>query len=202
MKISTPNTVGEAELLNICQLDASEHLHLRGIKHPKKRLEHLAGRAAAKCLIRLQGMDQPVIINNEAGRPQVINHHIEISISHSNRYAAAIISNTCKVGIDIQLIEEKLRVVAPRILSQSELNCADSSLEQLSVYWGAKEALYKLTQKEGIDLSEHLAVKDFEYQGKGNCTGGIILANHEAEHELFYTKFNKEYMVVLNLPDN
>lgn len=192
----------EAELLNICELNTSELSYLLRIKHPKKRLEHLAGRAAAKCLIRLHGMKQPTIINNHAGRPQVLNHDIEISISHSNKYAAAIVSNECKVGIDIQLIEEKLRVVAPRILSYSELKCAKSSLEHLSVYWGAKEALYKLTQKEGIDLSEHLAVKDFDYQGKGNFIGGIVLANHEAEHKLFYTQFNQEYMVVLNLPAN
>lgn len=190
----------EEYLVQIVRPKEQELKHLYAIKHPKRRLEHLAGRAAAKELIRLMKFENPIICNNELGRPEHFNGPIQVSISHSGKYAAAIASSREIVGIDIQLLKNKLEKVAYRIFSSDELERIKSNHTLIGIYWGVKETLYKLTSKKGINLSENLPIYSHEGTRKGICKAGINLDGIKTKYELHYRVVEDNYVVVFNLP--
>ena len=130
----------------------------------------------------LTGLNHRMPIHTDlAGKPIVLwdpNSHL--SISHSHQYAAAILSKTSKVGIDIQLIVPQMQKVAKRVFSLTELSFAstENELEMLHILWGIKEAVYKAFGLGGIDFKNQISVYPFIYQyPKGNIKADLIKEN-------------------------
>ncbi len=189
----------EEQLLRLAQMKEKELDYLNTIIHPQKRLEHLAGRCAAKALLSEKKCSCTTIIRNEIGRPVLPNNEAKVSISHSGKYAAAIVDLSCDVGIDIQQLDEKLHIVAPRILSERELKMS-SNIQQKAIMWGAKEALYKLTAKEGIDFRTNLCIEDFPRDDEQTLSATIYLNGKTDKYQLIYQLLdNDDYIVVLNI---
>src|SRR5690349_17231242 len=91
------------------QLDRSELDFLESIKVQKKKLQWLASR----CVIRyMLNMPEFVMMKaTEAGKPffPELNHHV--SVSHSGNYAGAMVSLNQSVGLDIELVTEKILLI-------------------------------------------------------------------------------------------
>ena len=87
--------------------------------HPVKRTQHLAAR------LLLQEMLPEVHINSieyaANGKPYFVNASIHFSVSHCNGFAACVISEEGPVGIDIELIHDRIKKVAPKFLHTTEL---------------------------------------------------------------------------------
>lgn len=136
-------------------------------KHPKRRLEHLAGR------FLLQQLDpnfpfEKMTISPE-GKPVIENEHIWFSISHSYPYAAAIISNTKSVGIDIQTYVEKIIRIQHKFLSEAEQVFTQDNLEKVTIAWTAKEALFKYYGLGAVDFKLDMPIHDmlwYEHNAK------------------------------------
>src|SRR5690606_36591656 len=83
---------------------------------------------------------------DENGKPY-LNNGLAFSISHSGIYAAIIINKT-GCGIDIEKISPKVERIKHKFLNDTDLELIDSlddyPLKILTMYWCAKEALYKL----------------------------------------------------------
>ena len=97
-----------------------------------------------------------------SGAPHLVSpgHDYHISISHSGGYVALVLSEGAHgVGVDIQVTSDKLRQVAPRFMSPTELAyyrdlTASEANEWLYTVWCLKEAAYKAYP---LQVKRHLA---------------------------------------------
>jgi len=125
------------------------------ISHPAKRLQHLAGRQLLKTLypaVRLQDISV-----TSSGKPFLSDSSFWFSISHSKEYAAAIISETMKVGIDIERINEQVARVKNKCLDEKELRQARTD-KDLTLYWSVKEAVYKWHGRKPTSLKGQIHI--------------------------------------------
>lgn len=165
---------------NQWQLSPEENLHFNKLKG-RKRIEFLSARHLVHLLTGLEHR-MPMHIDL-AGKPIFLwDPTLHLSISHSHQYAAAILSKTSKVGIDIQLIVPQMRKVAKRVFSPAELSFAstENELEMLHILWGIKEAVYKAYGLGSIDFINQIGVHPFNYQ----YPKGIFEASLTKESEI------------------
>jgi len=104
-----------------------------------------------------------VIRNDAEGRPWLTGapQPLEISLSHSGEWAAAIVCSTGRAGIDIEIVRDKARRLASMFLSDDEMAAAAARPEagasqRYSLLWSAKETLYKLAARPGLIFREQL----------------------------------------------
>lgn len=125
---------------------------LRHFKAEKRRLEYAAVRML---LFTLTGNDVEVAYY-PSGRPYLTDSPFHLSISHTSGYAAVLLSQNVRVGIDIEVCSSRILRLKDRIVGTEEK--ADTMFELL-LHWSAKETAFKLLDKEGIIFTEHLKVK-------------------------------------------
>jgi phosphopantetheinyl transferase len=150
------------------------------VTHPHKRLQHLAGRYLLLYLFP----DFPVSMVRIADtrKPYLEGEPFHFSISHSDNYAAAIVSRVNRVGIDVELITEKIGRVARKFIGEEEremlhaqssmLNDQNkgsqiSEIESYTLVWCCKEAAFKWYGKGEVDFRDHMEIKSLVPTGKG-----------------------------------
>jgi 4'-phosphopantetheinyl transferase len=139
------------------------------------------------------------IIYNQYGKPVLTDFKGHFSVSHSGDFAAAIVSYDRLVGIDIEMIRERIERVKERFLSISELNLTATAdrLEKLHVCWGIKESLYKLYGKPDVDLQNDIRIEPFDYIciGEGTCRAEMTTPDDVDFYKIFYRKV-EDYILV------
>lgn len=182
----------EATLTQLCQPDSEMLLLLAEIKHPVKRCEFLASRTLLRQLLAQRGHDLDGIYKDENGKPFLRNCQCTFSLSHSAEYVAVIIANS-PVGIDIEPIKPKIMRIAPRFLAISELPDATTSEQKATLYWCAKEAIYKLFNRENASLRDHIRIRPFELtQTIGTLSGTMQMPSFSGKariHSLVYEQY-------------
>ena len=150
-------------------LSARDQVRLRSIKHPQKRREFIASRLA------LLELDPKYRIQYE-GRIPSLDNGVHISISHAHQVAAAMMSKDYVVGLDVEAQREQLFKISNKFLHPEERFLVRPSrvLEDLHVYWGAKEALFKIWKHGEVDFSHELRVDKFDPVENGTTTGRIL----------------------------
>ncbi|MFT4030971.1 MAG: 4'-phosphopantetheinyl transferase superfamily protein [Siphonobacter sp.] len=131
------------------------------ITHPQKQREFLASRLLIQTLLEQTGFPYQGIMKDEFDKPSLKNTHGHFSLSHTTQWAAVVWHPTARVGLDIEPISEKLRVVAHKFLNESEFQHANSELERLAIYWTAKEALYKLHGQKKLSFKANIPIEPF-----------------------------------------
>jgi 4'-phosphopantetheinyl transferase len=118
---------------------------------------------SVRMLIQEMGFTDHEMHYDEFGKPY-FNCHNHISITHSHDFAAIIISNET-VGIDIELQREKILRIADKFVhtETSYLNTQNKIdyIKELTVIWGAKEAIFKIRNEKGISFKDHIRVNAF-----------------------------------------
>ena len=162
----------------------------REITHPHKRLQHLAGRYLLQYLFPDFPYEEILIADTR--KPYLPYEQYHFSISHCGDYAAAIVSSEQRVGIDIEMVSERVSKISHKFLHTTESdfirkqsNEHDShpdhqTTRQLTVAWSAKEAVFKWWGWGGIDFSEHILLEPFS---PGN--NGLINTVFLRESEVF-----------------
>lgn len=114
-------------------------------------------------------------LKDEYGKPYLSDSEYHISISHSHGLAA-VIGAPVPVGIDIQLLVQKIGVLAPRFMHPDELDFLgrENRLEKLHIYWGAKEAMYKAYGRRELEFKDHLKLDPFTFNPEGGETLGYL----------------------------
>jgi len=136
------------------------------VSHPHKRLQHLAGRYLLPSLFA----DFPLeaIRVADTRRPFLENEQYHFSISHCGNYAAAIVSATHRVGVDIEDITRRIERVQhkfgspeewaflslPAFAKASADKAPDSRL--LTLLWSAKEVIFKWYGSGQLDFKVHM----------------------------------------------
>ncbi len=147
-----------------------DEAHTR-FKAAGRRLEWLAVRR----LLHESGISSPIGYH-PSGRPYLTDDPHHISISHTRGYAAIALHRNAPVGIDIEQRTDKVCRVQDKFLSPEEkhfLPLLRNRVEALLVIWTAKESIFKLIDREGIDFSAHFHLSPFTVAEEG------ILSAHE-----------------------
>ena len=132
---------------------------LEGKVHPRRRQEWLASRVLVYRLLQNFTSEPLVLARTEEGMPFFPGNPLHVSITHSPRLAAVILSDIYKVGIDIELITPKALRVADKFLTEAEKEHTASDETKTCLYWSAKETLYKLYSRKRLLLRENLLLR-------------------------------------------
>lgn len=111
-----------------------------------------AERRVTASLISYALGDGVTLTHLPSGAPCLEGCDMSISISHSTHYAAIALAQARQIGIDIEEPRAQLRKVAPRVLSELELEAYSTSGSLLLQAWTLKEALYKAALTPGLDF--------------------------------------------------
>lgn len=168
------------------------------LSNPAKRLEFLAGRVLIKSLLSTWSMEFKGITKDGYGKPFLIDSDIQISLTHSYPYVAAILHRKKKTGIDLEQPKNKLLTIAPRVLAESELRDAGTDIVKHCIYWCAKETLIKLYGKKDLVLAKDLLIMPFLLRPEGYLIGRIIANSSETEIPLHYIVYENFVVVVSN----
>lgn len=140
----------------------------------------------ARYLIQ-QSLSEAKVAYHANGKPYLMQQEAEISISHSKDIVAVILHPNRIVGIDIEYITPRVERVKQRFLSAKELLAANST-ELLTLYWSAKETLFKLDQKQGLEFNTELLVS---LQSASTLIGQI----HNGKDITIHYTMNKEWVL-------
>ena len=132
------------------------------IQHPQKQLEWLASRYLVQELSKAMLVNHQGIVKDEFGKPFLSKSTVELSLSHTLQYVVVGLHPSQAIGLDLEMPSEKLRKVARKFLSESELAHANDQLKVLCVYWACKEALYKYYGKKALAFKENILIEPFE----------------------------------------
>ncbi|HEV7621419.1 MAG TPA: 4'-phosphopantetheinyl transferase superfamily protein [Flavisolibacter sp.] len=174
----------------------------RQVSHPHKKLQHLAGRYLLNYLY--PGFPVELIQIADTRKPFLENEKYHFSIAHCGNYAAAIVSRVNRVGVDAEIISDKIMRIRSKFISEEEefvLNGPTSWLNEqediatinnlaidtslLTLVWSVKEAVFKWYGLGGLEFREHMMIKS-------------IAAHTESQFEVVLL-FKKNEELFLNL---
>lgn len=144
---------------------ARELAEVRGFA-PERRREYLAWRAVVR---REVGADAQIAYD-AAGAPVVVNYPVHISVAHCRGRVAVCFSDE-RCAVDIEPAGRDLSRAAGRYLSPAERALSDDPLFPLAA-WCAKEAMYKYSGRNGLDLVRDLRIERADLTA-GKLTGRI-----------------------------
>jgi len=159
------------ELLRLKSFSTEDLAILNTFGYDQRKKEWLVARILAE---KLAGKENTRIIYNEYNKPFLLNSKTHISLSHSHNLLSFILDET-ETGIDIELVKPKILNIKEKFMSGKELNALqkENIAEHLTVYWCAKESLYKLYGKKEIAFKYNLFIEPFQCSEKGNIKGWI-----------------------------
>lgn len=132
-----------------------------------RRREYLAWRAL---LYGYLGRDVRVEYDT-SGAPHLVSHpDLRISVSHCRDMVAVALSDRL-CGVDMERLDRDFMKAAPRFLSARERALSEDKRLAAAV-WCAKECLYKMYGRRGMDLLRDLAVGSVDF-ARGTIRGTV-----------------------------
>lgn len=180
-------------LLGMVDLDIVDKKKYKGFASTSRKLEFLSVRAL---LTELLGKDARIVYNKN-NKPFLRDGSRFISISHSNKLTAILLSSNEKVGIDLEYMSTNIGRIAFKFINRKEKITRDSDKRVFHLYlhWCAKEALYKICDKEGISIKKNITIEPFEVKESGEIQGSVKTKKINDSFDLFYTRYDN-YTIV------
>ncbi|HPH83808.1 MAG TPA: 4'-phosphopantetheinyl transferase superfamily protein [Ferruginibacter sp.] len=174
------------------------------ITHPHKRLQHLAGRMLLTELFS----DFPLSLIEIADtrKPFLPNEAFHFSISHCGDYAAAMVSKVNRVGVDIEIISEKVGRIKDKFLSEKEQLMLTRAFEDqheispesaLTLAWSFKEAMFKWFGDGGVDFRKHLLIESVICKGNEYLAQCVLNKKSPISLQLHGLMFNQNILTWL-----
>jgi len=165
----------------------------KGIMHPHKRLQHLAGRY----LLKILHPDFPLHLIEIATskKPLLANHEFHFSISHCGDYAAAIVSENKIVGIDVELITPKIELVKNKFLNESEIMLSETASQTLkyqllTLFWSSKEAIYKWYGKGALSFKKNMGLEQLFFENERGIIDAYFLKDERIDLKIEFRFFD------------
>ena len=187
------------DLLSGVQLYGDEKGRLNGFRSEARKMEFLSVRILLKALI---GVGVPIVYSDKQ-KPFLHQSDYRISITHSHNLTAIMLSKTKKVGIDLEFMSHKISKVAHKFINEDEYITSSEDLKKyhLYIHWCAKEALFKLCDKQDINFLKNLTIEPFEPADYGVINGWVDNKFWHDKFELSYFSINN-YIVVYSCKNN
>jgi len=152
---------------------------------PRKRTEWLASR---ELLFKISNLPQRLgCVYDEFGKPELKGSDQHISISHSELWCAAMISER-KCGVDVQLYSNTVERIAGRFLTEIDVSNARKAanpLHHLHLLWGVKECLYKAYGKRKLGFRENIIITQLDERQRQGL-GEIYFEGLHLQYEFYY----------------
>ncbi len=180
-------------LLGLVVLDADDKKKYKRFTSTSRRLEFLSVRAL---LAELLGKEAKIVYNKN-NKPFLKDGSRFISISHSHKLTAILCSTSEKVGIDLEYMSSNIGAFAFKFINKKEKITKDPNNRKYHLYlhWCAKEALYKICDKEGISIRKNLTIEPFEVKDSGEIKGAVHTRKINESFDLFYSRYDN-YAIV------
>jgi phosphopantetheinyl transferase len=131
-----------------------------------KSVSHQCGFLSVRKLLQEKGYTDFDLYYDEFGKPH-LNDGRHISISHSHEFSTIILSDQ-NCGIDLEMQREKIITIAHKFAEHEFEFLKDvgekNYIRQLTVIWGAKEAVFKIRNEVGISFKDHIHVAPFSIE--------------------------------------
>ena len=168
------------------------------ITHPNKIKEWAGSRVLAQRLCEEEGWDYPGIAKDEYGKPYFNDWSLGISVSHKYPYVAVMLDQYNDVGIDVELVQERILRLGPNFMNDMELAWAKSAF-QVTIVWAGKEALYKLHGRKQLIFKDQLKLELLEGDEQGGKLSGTIIDGEVEQFELHYEYDDEGILIVYSL---
>jgi 4'-phosphopantetheinyl transferase len=180
-------------LSELVELDNDEKRKFNSFSSTSRKLEFLSVRAL---LSELLGKEARIVYNKN-NKPFLKDGSRFISISHSHKLTAILLSTNEKVGIDLEFMSTNITAIALKFLNRKEKVAKEQEKRKyhLYIHWCAKEALYKICDKEGISLRKNITIEPFEVMDSGEIRGQVKTDKINEKFDLFYSKYDN-YAIV------
>ena len=185
--------------LSSLNLNEKEQALFNNMKHDLRRSHWLSYRLLIREILENPHLETEIHYDNN-GKPFFTSLKNHLSISHSGIFSSCILSQTKKVGIDIEKISSKILKIEHKFLSEEEIKTTEgiNKIEFLTILWGAKEALFKSYGKGELSFIDNLKIEPFDYSLKGETSGYVIVEDKIYKHQIFFEKIN-DYMFVYSI---
>jgi len=166
-----------------------EEENLKNYRSNFRQLEWLSVRR----LLREVRGEPTRIVYNEMRKPFLFNSDQHISISHSRELTAVLLSNTRKLGLDLEYMSQNIEKVAHKFINHDEYinQSPEKKNFHMYIHWCAKEALYKLCDKQDINFRKNLTIEPFEPDDCGEIMGWV-------DNKFWHDKFLLRYFTIKN----
>jgi len=180
-------------LLDLVVLDNDEKKKYKGFSSTSRKLEFLSVRAL---LAELLGKDAKIVYNKN-NKPFLKDGSRFISISHSHKLTSILLSTNEKVGIDLEFMSSNIAAIAFKFLNRREkvTKVQEDRKYHLYIHWCAKEALYKICDKEGISIRKNITIEPFIVKESGEIKGYVRTDKINESFDLYYSKYDN-YAIV------
>lgn len=170
--------------LRVALLDLRDFASFTGLTNKRD-----AERAGARFVIQRVLDDGSRSIRYENSGKPFLDEGPKISISHAfDKLAVAFFSGGMDPGIDIEKVRDKVIAIRHKYLSGHELKDLEgSSALAYTLYWAAKEAMYKASGLAGLIFARELLLDTFEIApDSGSLVGHVLRPGHEKKYTLHY----------------
>ncbi|HLY70416.1 MAG TPA: 4'-phosphopantetheinyl transferase superfamily protein [Puia sp.] len=201
MPLFYQHNINEATKLGVWRIEEPEDFFLEkvplqnNVSHPYKKLQHLAGRYALTALFDDFPLEEIVIADTK--KPFLENEKYHFSISHSGNFAAVIVSSKNRVGVDIELITPRIKHISDKFLNEQEkkyivglVDVPQVQLELMTVYWSAKEAIFKWYGIGEIDFRMHMEITDVKHNRNNGMLECIFKKEEPVSLDVYYRLMN------------
>ncbi len=103
------------------------------------------------------------ILIADTRKPYLADEKYHFSISHFGHYAAAIVSRSSRVGVDVEKTSPTIEKIRNKFLSSRESHIAFDGIEksghrlrQLTLLWSAKESIFKWYSLGQVNFKDHI----------------------------------------------
>ena len=167
-------------LLSRVALTGEEYETLERFTFIPRRLEWLSVRVL---LNEMTNRDLTIMYNGNR-KPFIKGNSYYLSISHSRDLTSILLSQDKKVGIDLEYMSHRIGSIAHKFINDNDVVTTDEEQRKyhLYIHWCAKEALYKICDKQDINFKENLTIEAFEPMEKGVIRGRV---QNKSRDELF-----------------
>ena len=180
-------------LLQTVTLNADEKKKFKSYRSVSRKLEFLTVRALLEELVG----NATNIVYNKNNKPFLKDGSMFISISHSHQLTAIMLSVNEKVGVDLEYMRSNIAAVALKFINVKEKITKDpvNRLYHLYLHWCAKEALYKICDKEITSIRKEISIEPFKVHDSGEIIGSIHTKAINENFCLNYIKYDN-YAIV------
>ncbi|HNU87135.1 MAG TPA: 4'-phosphopantetheinyl transferase superfamily protein [Ferruginibacter sp.] len=167
----------------------------KNISHWHKRLQHLAGRLLLKEMY--PGFPVNLIQIADTKKPYLEDEPFHFSISHCGDYAAALVSKEYRVGVDVELVNDKILQIQKKFMSEGEKKMFNeqgsmNNVQYATLCWSVKESVFKWWGKGSVDFKRGMVLQSIQgdhTEGKLHC-----LFKNETELVVHYLSFNNNFL--------
>jgi len=180
-------------LLEMVEMSPQDKKRYEIYRSTSRKMEFLSVRAL---LSEMLGREAKIVYNKN-NKPFIKDGSHFISITHSNKLTAILISRNERVGIDLEYMRVNINAFASKFLNRREKitrRWADRTYH-LYIHWCAKEAMYKICDKEGINIVNDITIEPFTVQESGEIRGSVKNERIDDQFTLWYARYDN-YTIV------